>query len=47
MTDGTGVRLREGVRTCVLVFLGVRIGLSLLSVVPSKIARIVSSRFTG
>ena len=33
MSDATGIRLRDGVRTCVLVFIGVRVGLSLLSVV--------------
>jgi hypothetical protein len=33
MSEGAGVRLRDGVRTCLLVFVGVRVGLSLLSVV--------------
>jgi Mannosyltransferase (PIG-V) len=33
MSEDGGVRLRDGVRTCVLIFLGVRVGLSLLSVI--------------
>ena len=33
MSEAVGVRLRDGVRTCVLLFIGVRVGLSLLSVV--------------
>ena len=33
MSEDTGIRLRDGVRTCMLVFLGVRVGLSLLSVI--------------
>jgi hypothetical protein len=33
MSAGSGVRLRDGVRTCVLIFVAVRVGLSLLSVI--------------
>lgn len=33
MSGAPGVRLRDGVRTCVFIFIGVRVGLSLLSVV--------------
>jgi len=33
MSSPSGVRLRDGVRTCVWIYLGVRMGLSLLSVV--------------
>lgn len=33
MNEVTRVRLRDGVRTCLLIFVGVRVGLSLLSVV--------------
>jgi hypothetical protein len=33
MNVATGVRLRDGARTCMLAFIGVRVGLSLISVV--------------
>ena len=32
MSDDAGIRLRDGIRTCLLLFIGVRIGLSLISV---------------
>jgi hypothetical protein len=37
MSSTSAVRLRDGVRTCVLTFVGVRAGLSLLSVVGIKL----------